>query len=385
MSNLPPSPYSEYPFSKFTSILESLSEGLVLFDVSGTITYCNERFCQMTGYTKAETLGRFVYEVFYGFDLERFADKIRCMEERYAARRKGISESYELEIFRKDGSKRWLDIKAAPLRDEFGEIIGSIGVNIDITERKRMEEKILRWTQKMETLGSVTGGIAHDFNNVLTAINGYAELVLEDLAPGDRHWKALDAIAKASILGTSLTQQLLTFSRKTENEVTEYSVKELIESSLRLMRGILAARLQLSTQISDDLGLIRCDPANVQQIIINLIVNARDAMPDGGTISVRANNVRISGDSLEANSTLLRGEYVSVTVSDTGMGMQEEVLKRIFEPFFTTKKNGTGLGLSIIHGIVRELNGDIIVKSTPGTGTDIQILLPRVEAPSSAT
>ncbi len=358
--------------ARYGSILESLAEGLVIADKDGHLTYCNSRFCEITAFSKNEILGRRVYEVFFQNAKRDMSKEIEVMHERYQQRMKGRAEEYELEITRRDGEVRWLEVRAAPLRDTTGQIVGSIGMNIDITERKQLETQ-LRWSQKMEAVGRLAGGVAHDFNNLLTVISGYASMLLSHMDKEDPNLKRVQAIGDASEAASSLTQQLLTVSRRQVVQPKVLQLNDAIEHMIGIIQGLIGENIRLETDLAEDLPFVEVDPGQLQQIIMNLAVNAKDAMPSGGRLRIVTSNVMHDGNNTASDYPLKVGEYLVLTMSDTGDGMSEETRAHLFEPFFTTKKGGTGLGLSTVYGIIKQHGGRISVASKLGEGSEFSV------------
>ena len=235
----------------------------------------------------------------------------------------------------------------------------------------------------MEAVGVLAGGIAHDFNNLLTAINGYSDLTLRKMSPDDPLAQNVKEIKDAGDRAAELTAQLLAFSRKQVLKPRVYNLNAAISEIDRMLRRILRENIELRTVLAPDLGNIKADPGQIEQVIMNLAVNARDAMPDGGTLTVETKNVYLDEDYLSQHIAISPGEFVKLTVTDTGEGMDEKTQRRIFEPFFTTRElgKGTGLGLSTVHGIVKQSGGDIMVYSELGHGSTFKIYLPCVDQP----
>jgi signal transduction histidine kinase/CheY-like chemotaxis protein len=257
----------------------------------------------------------------------------------------------------------------------------------DITDLKRAEEALrlteeqLRQSQKMEAIGGLAGGIAHDFNNLLTVIKGYAELSCLGLDKNDPLRGNIEEIRKASERASNLTRQLLAFSRRQILDVKVINLNTLLKDLDRMLHRILGEDIDLVYHLSEDIGKVKTDPGQIEQVILNLAVNARDAMPSGGKMTIETLNMELSEAYAQTHLEVTSGHYVMLSVSDSGAGMPPEVKERIFEPFFTTKEKGkgTGLGLSTVYGIVKQSGGNINVYSEPGIGTTFKIYLPRVE------
>jgi PAS domain S-box-containing protein len=251
----------------------------------------------------------------------------------------------------------------------------------DVSERRRLESQ-LRQSQKMEAVGRLAGGIAHDFNNLLTAITGYSDLLLHDLSPEDPRRQDVEEIGKATARAAALTQQLLAFSRKQVLQPRVIDLNMVVNNARNLLQRLIGEHITLETSCAPDLGAVRADLAQFEQVIVNLAVNARDAMPQGGKLLIETRNVSLEDAHLTEDSVISPDGYVQLTVTDTGIGMDDETKARLFEPFFTTKGlgKGTGLGLSTVYGIVKQSGGTIWVYSEPGTGTTFKIYLPRVNA-----
>lgn len=254
------------------------------------------------------------------------------------------------------------------------------GIQLDLTEQKLLEKQFMQ-SQKMEAIGLLAGGIAHDFNNLLTVINGYSDLIIGKIDIDSSIYKNVQSIRKAGDKAANLTGQLLAFSRKQILQPKIVFLNEVLDKMMKMVRRLIGERIEVKTDYDDALGRIRVDPVKVEQIIMNLSVNARDAMPRGGKLIFQTKNVTIDKQFAENHSGSKTGQYVLFTVTDTGVGIKESLLPQIFDPFFTTKDKATntGLGLSTIYGIVKQSNGYIMVDSKPGEGTTFKIYLPRVE------
>ena len=267
-----------------------------------------------------------------------------------------------------------------PLRDANGQLQGAICMALDITDRRQLEEQ-LRQSQKMEAVGRLAGGIAHDFNNLLMVIQGYADLLADRLAAGDPLRRNAEQIQTASQRATSLTRQLLAFSRKQMLAPKIISIQSIFADMEKILRRLIGEDIQLETSSAPDVGLIKADRSQIEQVILNLAVNARDAMPQGGRLTIETANVDLDASYSRSPAVLAPGKYVMLAVTDNGSGMDAETQTHIFEPFFTTKEKGkgTGLGLATVYGIVKQSGGYVWVYSEPGRGTSFKIYLPRIE------
>jgi len=286
----------------------------------------------------------------------------------------------ELEVLRTDGTTRRIVTRGAVIRDQNGRVIRLHGTAQDITEQKRLEAQFMQ-AQKMEAVGVLAGGVAHDFNNLLTVINGYSDFLLNDLARDDPRRDDLEQIKRAGQRAASLTSQLLAFSRK---QVLQPRILDLNDEMLEasaILRRLIGEDIDLVAVPQPGLGLVKADPGQVQQIIMNLAVNARDAMPQGGKLTIETANANVDQDYVRKHPAGSIGRYVMLAISDNGMGMDAQTQSHVFEPFFTTKgpRKGTGLGLSTVYGIVKQSGGFIWVYSELGKGTTFKVYLPRVE------
>ncbi len=294
--------------------------------------------------------------------------------------REGNATVVNYRVERPDGTIRWVRSRAFPVRDATGVVRRAAAVSEDITELRQVEERLLQ-SQKMEALGQLAGGIAHDFNNLLTVILAETEF-LEKTLPPEIPREELREIHRVGERAALLTRQLLAFSRRQLVEPVVFDLNELVLEMATMLGRLLGEHIQLRTHLSPDAGSVRADRGQIEQVIANLAVNARDAMPRGGTLTLRTTSVQLDETVAQSHAGLLPGEYVMLTVSDTGSGMTEDVRARVFEPFFTTKPQGkgTGLGLATSYGIVQQANGQLSVYSELGVGTMIRMHLPQVVA-----
>jgi PAS domain S-box-containing protein len=358
---------------RFRQTFEQIAVGLAHVDIEGRFVWVNAKLCEMTGYDRDDLAGL------------TFLD-ITAPEHRSAgddARRQMIGGeraiySDEKRYRRKDGSFFWGNILTTLAHDAAGDPLYFVSVIHDVTERKRLEDQ-LRQAQKMEAVGRLAGGVAHDFNNLLTIISGYSDLLLNvPLAQPDRD--AVSAIRDAGERAAALTRQLLSFSRQTILQPRPLDLNAVVADTGRMLRRLIGADVQLTIRPGANLHPIKADPSQLDQAIVNLVVNARDAMPSGGTLIIETANVELS--ETYASAHLCRpGPHVMLAMSDTGCGMAPDIQARIFEPFFTTKEvsKGTGLGLSMVFGVVQQSHGSIEVESEPGRGTTFHLYFPAVD------
>ena len=304
----------------------------------------------------------------------------------------GTLHNAEHRLRRQDGSYRWMAVRAAPVRDADGTIAEWIGIEVDVTAKHEAEERIrsiesqLLQAQKLEAVGRLAGGIAHDFNNLLTVISGTTSLAQGRLPPNSPLAQDFADIEQAADRAAALTRQLLAFSRRQSLNPVVLEINGVVTRLEGLLRRTLGEDLELRMVLSEDAGRLRADPGQLEQVLMNLAVNARDAMPDGGTLTIETESMTIEGDYAATHLGVEPGPYVMVSVSDTGVGMDALTCARVFEPFFTTKAvdKGTGLGLSTVYGIVKQSGGSIFVYSEPGHGATFKIYLPRVAEPAAA-
>ena len=292
-----------------------------------------------------------------------------------------------------EGDFRYFTTTMSPLRGPHGDIAGVVGVNRECTDQVKRDKALaeardqLRQAQRLDALGQLAGGVAHDFNNLLTIILTYAGILLEAAKPGtDEHTSAAH-IRDASERAADLTRQLLAFGRRQVLQPRAVDLNETVGEVEKMLRRLLASNIKLEITLADNLGLVMADPGQIEQVLVNLAINARDAMPDGGRLSIATMNVDLNSSYLDADARALIGPHVTITVTDTGVGMTPDVVSRVFDPFFTTKEvgKGSGLGLASVHGIIEQSGGRVWVRSEPGRGSTFKIYLPRiVETPEAA-
>jgi PAS domain S-box-containing protein len=361
--------------SELAAVVANSNDAIIGCTSEGSIRSWNNGAERIYGYAREEALGRPLHMLIPPERLDEFPRTL-------AAIRKGESiANYETVRLRNDGKKICVSLTESPIRAENGRITGLSSIARDITERKRLEEELLQ-SQKMEAVGRLAGGIAHDFNNILTAILGYSDLLIGQIE--ERHWmyKHLTEIRKASDFAASLTQQLLAFSRRQPLYLRVFSINDTVRNLHKMLQRVIGENIKITTKMTADIGRVKADPSQLEQVLLNLCVNARDAMPGGGSITIHTADITYIPEEDGVNvPEMPAGEYVRLSVLDTGTGIAPEIVKHIFEPFFTTKEKGqgTGLGLATCYGIVKQSGGYIGVESVLEEGTTFSIYLPRVD------
>ena len=359
---------------RYRDLVENAQEVIFSLDLEGRVLSMNRAAERVTGFSREEAAGRSVFGSLAPGSLER----ARAMLEKKLS---GVSEptTYEVELTRKDGDRITLEVNSRlVLRD--GAPVAVEGIARDITERRRLEADFQQ-AQKMEGIGRLAGGIAHDFNNLLTAILGQAELAKLAIDDGDQPRSELDQIVGSAKRAADLTRQLLMFARKEVTRPEPVSLNELVLDIDKLLRRLIGEDVALMTMPAPGLGLCLVDRGQMEQVLVNLAVNARDAMPHGGRLTIETANVTLDEAYARQRADVAPGAHVMLAVSDSGSGITPDVLAHIFEPFFTTKEagKGTGLGLATCYGIVRQNHGHIAVYSEAGRGSTFRVYLPRVE------
>ncbi|MBI4563868.1 MAG: PAS domain S-box protein [Planctomycetes bacterium] len=349
--------------------------GIFRAGADGRCVHVNERWCRITGFGPDEAKDDGWMASIHPEDRERVvAEWRRSVKNR---------SPFELEYrFRRpDGGVSWVFSQVVAEADPSGQVEGYVAAITDITEKRRLEERYNQ-AQKMEAVGRLAGGVAHDFNNMLTAIIGYSELLLAQLSPGDPMRENVEEIHKAGQRAAGLTRQLLAFSRRQMVEPRVLDLNSCVAGVEKLLRRLIGEDVELVTAPARDLWPVRGDPGQVEQVLMNLAVNSRDAMPQGGKLTIETANVELDVEYVQIHADVRPGGYVLLAISDTGCGMTKEVFSHLFEPFFTTKEKdkGTGLGLATVYGIVKQNGGHICVYSEVGHGTTFKIYLPRAGA-----
>jgi two-component system, cell cycle sensor histidine kinase and response regulator CckA len=357
------------------AVIDTSPLAIYTLDPSARVQTWNGAAERIFGYPAVDVIGR-PLPIIFPEDLPEFRDGLDEIA------RGGIISGLERRARRRDGSAVEVSQWAAPLRSGAGSFVGSVAIVADDTDRKRLEEQF-RQAQKMEAVGRLAGGIAHDFNNLLTVITGYCQMLLDRLEPVDPTFEDMQQVLKAADRATTLTKQLLAFSRKQIVQPKVVDTANLIHEMDHILKRLVGEDIELHLSVPHDIGKVRVDPGQIEQVIVNLAVNARDAMPKGGRLTIETQNVEVDEKIVARHLSMEPGPYVLLAISDTGVGIPPEMLVHLFEPFFTTKEKGrgTGLGLSTSYGIVKQNRGEIVVYSEPGVGTTFKIYLPRVDAP----
>src|SRR5579859_2507423 len=363
--------------AKFRGLLESAPDPMVAVNPDGGIVLVNAQAEATFGYPREELLGQSM-EILVPARLREECSKIR-MAFFTSPQMRSLGAGLEIYGLRKDGTEFPVEIRLSLLETSEG-LLGSAAIR-DLTERRKLETQF-RQAQKMESVGTLAGGIAHDFNNLLTVILSYSSSLSEDLAAGSKHQRAADQIHHAAERGAALTRQMLAFSRRQVFQLRVVNVNDVVRDILKMLRRIIGEHIEIVANLSEDLKPVKADSGQLEQVLMNLSVNARDAMPKGGRLMLETRNVVLDEDFVRQHVGSSVGPHVSLKVSDTGMGIDNATLLRIFEPFFTTKEpgQGTGLGLAMVYGVVKQSGGSIWASSEVGKGTTFQIYLPQAKA-----
>ncbi len=363
------------------SIVEDSDDAIIGKNLDAIIQSWNRGAEKIYGYSSSEAIGQ---PISFIVPPENADEVARIME---TIRSGGRIDHHETTRLRKDGTKIPVSISVSPVRNENGSIIGASTTARDLTarkhaeeERERLQKQFLR-AQKMEAVGRLAGGIVHDFNNLLTGIMTFCDLLLDRLPENDTMREAAEEARKSCIRSAKLTRQLLAVSRGQPLERSAVDLNEVIDDMSKMLRNLIAEDIEVVTVLDPKLGSVVADPGGLEQVILNLAVNARDAMPGGGKLVIKTANVEADEAFISQHIDLTPGPYVMLCVSDTGTGMDAETMSHLFEPFYTTKggEKGTGLGLSTVYGMVKQSGGSISVYSEPGQGSTFKVYLPRAE------
>jgi PAS domain S-box-containing protein len=365
---------AEKELKRLATAVEQAGEIFMITDLKGEIQYINPAFERITGYRCVEAMGKNPRILKSGEHDEAF------YKELWATLLRDEIWFGKFTNRRKDGALYEQDAVISPVRDESGKVVNYVGVMRDVTRENQLSEQ-LRQSQKMEAIGKLAGGVAHDFNNMLTAIDGYSELLLSGLGENSPLSADVMEIRKAGDRAAGLTRQLLAFSRMQVLQPKVIDLNDLVGNIQKMLARLIGENIELLTNPGEKLGRVKADPGQIEQVLLNLVVNARDALPKGGRITIETSNENLSGESPEKHVDVRPGPYVMLAVTDNGAGMDEKTISRIFDPFFTTKDlgKGTGLGLATVYGIVKQSGGYIWVYSEVGRGTTFKIYLPRVD------
>jgi len=367
--------------SLLAAIVDSSDDGIIGETLDGSITSWNRVAEKMYGYSASEAIGRHISLLASEDHLAELIDTLARVG------RGERVDSFETRRRCKDGSELDIWLKLSPIRDVTGTLIGVSSIARDITPRIKLElahsalEGRLRALERLESLGQLAGGIAHDFNNLLAVIMNFASFVSEELDNKEAATADLEQICEAAERASDLTRQLLVFARQETHQSEILDLNEIISGIAHLIRGTVGEHIELTVSLCEGLGRVDADRGKLEQVLVNLAVNARDAMPGGGLLTIDTANVEIDDSYAEVHPGLAPGPYVRLRVSDTGTGMDLNVLEHAFEPFFTTKAKGegTGLGLATVFGVVAQAAGSIELYSEPGQGTTCRILLPATD------
>jgi two-component system, cell cycle sensor histidine kinase and response regulator CckA len=369
---------SEETLRKLWRSVEQSADMLIIMNRSGVMEYVNPAFEAFTGYSRQEAIGQAL-----GI-LKSEQQRGELYDEMWKTVLSGNVFRGIVMNRKKNGETLIVEKTLTPLRDGSGEITHFISTGRDITERRKLESE-LQQAQRMDAIGRLAGGVAHDFNNLLLVISAYAELMLDSLAEDDPLRRNVAEIMAASRRAADLTRQLLAFGRKQMQLLQVLDLNTVIGEITTMLPRLIGEDIELVFSRGEDLGKVKADPVQIEQVVMNLAANARDAMPGGGTLTIETATVRVDEFYLQRHSIVPAGDYVLLTVTDTGQGIAAEHLAHIFEPFYTTKEagKGTGLGLATVYGIVKQNGGFVWVYSEPGLGTTFKVYLPRVQAPDS--
>jgi PAS domain S-box-containing protein len=358
---------------RFDDLFENAKDILFTLDLEGRITSLNKSAEEVMGWSRSEALQRNIKSLVAP---EHFG---LCGQMMRRIMNEEPLQHFEISMLRKDGRRALLEASARLIRSN-GKKEGVQGIARDVTERRQLENMV-RQSQKLEAIGRLSGGLAHDFNNLLCVISGHAEMLSERLEPASTALKSVNQIKKATDSAASLTRQLLAFGRKQVFHPQTLDLNAIVVESEKLLGRLIGEHIEFFTALDPTLGKVFVDPVQIEQVLVNLILNARDAMPQGGKLTIETSNIDLEEENESKRSLIPPGSYVMFAMTDTGCGMDDETQSRIFEPFYTTKElgKGTGLGLATVYGIVKQSGGFIWVYSEHGRGTTFKVYLPRVE------
>jgi len=361
---------------QYRMLIEIIPHSVQEIDAGGRINFANRASERMFGYTETELKKMPFFELLAGKE-ER--EQCRQLFSRQTENQPPLKSAVHQGLT-KNGQAIWLQVDYNSKRDSEGRVLGLIAIVTDITEQKHLQEQLLR-SQKLETVGRLAGGIAHDFNNVLTVVTGYCEMLLARVEESDPTKEAVQEIQKAGRRGAALTQRLRAFSRSQFARPVVLNLNDLIGDMTKMLKLLIGENGHLVFRPAPKLSMVKADPNQLEQVVINLVVNAIDAMPQGGTVFVSTSNIQEDKNFSFHSQAIEAGGYAEIRVCDTGIGMSAEVQAHLFEPFFTTKPKGKGigLGLAMVHSMVRQSGGHVLVESQPGRGTEIAIRLPRAK------
>lgn len=365
---------NEEEINKLSRAVEQSPSSVIITDINGNIEYVNNKLTEVVGYNREELIGVNA-RIFKSGHMEN-----SVYEELWSTILSGKNWHGELKNKRKDGTIILEDVIISPIKNNKGTITHFVGLREDVTQQRLLEEQ-LRQSQKMEAIGHLAGGVAHDFNNLLTVISGYSDLILRDIPKDHRHFEKLYQVKLSGQRAEGLTRQLLAFSRKQIMKPVVLDINSLISEMEKMLKRIIGEDIDLMTAYAKDLLRVKADPGQIEQVILNLVVNSRDAMPNGGKLIIETKNILLDSEYISYHPEAKTGMHTVISVSDTGTGISEQIQTQIYEPFFSTKEKGkgTGLGLSTVYGIVMQSGGHIDMSSEPNIMTTFNIYLPSLK------
>jgi two-component system, cell cycle sensor histidine kinase and response regulator CckA len=359
---------------QYADLFENAPDIYLSVNSQHIIVGCNKTGTDILGYAREDVIGK----DFESFFVAPRQDVVRETLDKMFSEGRGLKDVEE-QMVTKFGRQFFVHLNSSLVFDDKGKTVNARIVARDVSERKMMEGAILH-AQKIDSIGNLAGGIAHDFNNILAAILGSASIMRRHLAEKSKLYKYVDIVESSARRGSSLTRQLLTFARKTERFVKPVHINELIEETLQLFQRSVSKDIVVQTTFTTDTTSVNGDDGQIQQALLNLFLNARDAMPNGGTLTIATDVILADGHTTSQFTSVKAGPFVSIRVSDTGVGIEKSLQNRVFEPFFTTKDRGTGLGLSVVYGVTQSHGGFINLESEIGSGTTVTLYLPRINA-----